>query len=112
MLIVKDSTVPSESVPPSPVILTALLGGNAALLLVADGDWLGVGWAATVVVTVARDSEPLLLVSCGSKVVDRLLAVLLMVPVAGTTNVTSRLVLLPKAKLGIVGKVTIPVTGS
>ena len=62
--------------------------------------------------TVALDSEPLLLVCSGSKVVDRLLEVFLMLPVSGTTNVTWRSVLLPLAKLGIIGKVTIPVTGS
>ena len=64
------------------------------------------------VVTVALGSEPLLLLGAGSKVVDRLPDVWLMMPVAGTTTVTSRLVLLSLAKLGIIGKVTIPVTGS
>ena len=44
--------------------------------------------------------------------VDRLPEVWLMVPVAGTANLTWRLVLLPLVKLGIVGKVTTPVTGS
>ena len=56
--------------------------------------------------------EPLLLLGSRSKVVDRLPEVWLMVPVAGTTNFTGRLVLLPLVKLEIVGKVTTPVTGS
>ena len=43
---------------------------------------------------------------------DRLPEVWLMVPVAGTTNLSWRLVLVPLVKLGIVGKVTTPVTGS
>jgi hypothetical protein len=64
------------------------------------------------VVTVALGSEPLLLLGSGSKVVDRLPEVWLRMPVAGTTNFTWRLVLLPLAKLRIVGKVTTPVTGS
>lgn len=64
------------------------------------------------VVTVALGSEPLLLLGSGSKVVDRLPDVWLMMPVAGTTNFTWRLVLLPLVKLGIVGKVTTPVTAS
>ena len=64
------------------------------------------------VVTVALDSEPLLFLGSGSKVVDRLPEVWLMVPVAGTTNFTWRLVLLSLVKLEIVGKVTTPVTGS
>ena len=63
-------------------------------------------------VTVALGWEPLLLLGSGSKVVDRLPEVWLMVPVAGTTNFTWRLVWLPLVKLGIVGKVTTPVTGS
>ncbi|NQE37650.1 hypothetical protein E5S67_05425 [Microcoleus sp. IPMA8] len=110
---VNVTTVPSESLPPSPLIWTTLLGAIATLLLSADGSLLGVGCASKMaVVTVALDSEPLLLLGSGSKVVDRLWEVLLMVPVAGTTTVTSRLVLLPLAKLGIVGKVTTPVTGS
>ena len=64
------------------------------------------------VVAVALDSEPLLLLGSGSKVLDRLPEVWLMVPVAGTTKFTWPLVLLPLVKLGIVGKVTTPVTGS
>ena len=64
------------------------------------------------VVKVALGSEPLLLLGSGSKVVDRLPGVWLMMPVAGTTNFTWRLVLLPLVKLGIVGKVTTPVTAS
>lgn len=102
----------SESLPPSLLILIALLGASAALLLLADGSWLGVDCALMAVVTVALGWEPLLLLRSGSKVVDRLPEVWLMVPVAGTTNFTWRLVLLPLAKLGIVGKVTTPVTGS
>ena len=64
------------------------------------------------VITAALESEPLLLLGSRSKVVDRLPEVWLMLPVAGTTNFTWRLVLLPLVKLGIVGKVTTPVTGS
>jgi hypothetical protein len=64
------------------------------------------------VVTVALGWEPLLLLGSRSKVVERLPEVWLMMPVAGTTNFTWRLVLLPLVKLGIVGKVTTPVTGS
>ncbi len=64
------------------------------------------------VVTAALGSEPLLLLGSRLKVVDRLPEVWLMVPVAGTTNFTWRLVLLPLVKLEIVGKVTTPVTGS
>ena len=109
---VNVTTVPSESLPPSPLIWTTLLGASAALLLSADGSLLGVGCALMAVVTVALSSEPLLLLGSGSKVVDRLWEVLLMMPVAGTTTVTSRLMLLPLVKLGIVGKVTTPVTGS
>ena len=109
---VNVTTVPSESLPPSPLIWTTLLGASAALLLFADGGWLGVGCALMAVVTVDLGSEPLLLLGSGSKVVDRLREVWLMVPVAGTTTVTSRLMLLPLVKLGIVGKVTTPVTGS
>ncbi len=73
---------------------------------------MGVDWALMAVVTVALDSEPLLLLGSRLKVVDRLPEVWLMVPVAGTTNFTWRLVLLPLVKLEIVGKVTTPVTGS
>lgn len=102
----------SECLPPSLLILTALLGASAALLLLADGSWLGVDCALMAVVTVALGSEPLLLLGSGSKVVDRLPEVWLMVPVAGTTNFTWRLVLLSLVKLEIVGKVTTPVTGS
>ena len=64
------------------------------------------------VVKVALGSEPLLFLGSASKVVDRLPDVGLMVPVAGTTNFTWRLVLLSLVKLEIVGKVTTPVTGS
>ena len=64
------------------------------------------------VVTVALGSEPLLLLGSRSKVLDRLPEVWLMLPVAGTTNFTWRLVLLSLVKLGIVGKVTTPVAGS
>jgi hypothetical protein len=64
------------------------------------------------VATVALGSEPLLLLGSRSKVVDRLPEVWLMMPVAGTTNFTWRLALLPLVKLGMVGKVTTSVTGS
>lgn len=56
-------------------------------------------------------SEPLLLLGSRSKVVDRLPEVWLIVPAAGTTNFTWRLVLPSLVKLEIVGKVTTPVTG-
>ena len=102
----------SECLPLSLLILIALLGASAALLLLADGSWLGVDGALMGVVTAALGWEPLLLLGSGSKVVDRLPEVWLMMPVAGTTNFTWRLVLLPLVKLGIVGKVTTPVTAS
>lgn len=66
-----------------------------------------------LVMTVALDSEPLLLLGSRSEVVDRLLEVFLMLlAIAGTTKVTKRLVLLPTATLGIVGNVTTPETRS
>ena len=101
-----------ECLPPSLLILTALLGASAGLLLLADGSCLGVDCALMAVVTVALDPEPLLLLGAGSKVLDRVPEVWLIMPVAGTTNFTWRLVLLPLVKLEIVGKVTTPVTGS
>ncbi len=79
---------------------------------VGAGVGVGVGAEAMLVVTVAPGSLPLLLPGFASFVFEVLLAVLLTVPVAGTGNVTLRLMVRPSAKLAMGGKLTMPVTGS
>lgn len=66
---------------------------------------------ATLVVTVDVAPEPLLLPGRGSGVSELLLAVLAIVPVAGTVKLTVLVVLAALAKDAIAGNVTIPVTG-
>lgn len=111
----KEVMLPSGSVPPDP---GGVVVGVGVGVCVGVGVGVGVGGkggstgvSLMVVVTVALGWEPLLLLLLGSGVVDRLWEVFEM-PLAGTIKVTWRFMLLPLGKREIVGKVTIPVTGS
>ena len=79
-------------------------------MVVTTSAW-GVILAVTVVVTVAVGSLPLLLSGVGSGVLELLLAVLLTLPELSGTKLTvlSTAAAAPLAKLGMGGKVTMPV---
>ena len=100
------------SLPPNPVTDLLLLGGRLELALLATGGRLrvGVGVGVRVVVTVAVGSLPLLLPGVRSGVLELLLAVLLTLPELGATKLTVlATAAAPLAKLGMAGKVTMPV---
>ncbi|NJL65896.1 MAG: hypothetical protein HC894_01815 [Microcoleus sp. SM1_3_4] len=63
MLIVKEAIVPSASVPPSPVTLTALFASRLMLVLFAVGGWLGGGTIAETVTVPPELARPRLSVA-------------------------------------------------
>ena len=108
------------SLPPNPVSNLLLLGGRLELALLATGGWLivgvgpgvgvgvgvGTGAGVRVVVTVA-----VLFSGVGSGVLELLLAVLLTLTELGATKLTvlNTVAASTLAKLGMGGKVTMPV---